>query len=75
VAFVFIRWLYKVVFAFTKTIRYKATLCYLITNQGPSWPRSYGSWIYNYMYLCNQHISPLMLWVRISIRASCTTLC
>jgi hypothetical protein len=39
---------------------------------GPSWLWSYGSWIYN--YLCNQCISPLMLWVRISIRARCTTL-
>jgi hypothetical protein len=27
---------------------------------------SYGSWIYN--YLCNQCLSPLMLWVWISIR-------
>ena len=35
-----------------------------------SW--SYGSWIYNYW--CNQCLSPLMLWVRISIRARCTTL-
>jgi hypothetical protein len=34
---------------------------------------SYGSWIYN--YLCNQYLSPLMLWVWISIRARCTTLC
>ena len=33
----------------------------------------FGSWIYN--YLCNQCLSPLMLWVRISIRARCTTLC
>ena len=33
----------------------------------------YGSWIYN--YLLNQCLSPLMLWVRISIRATCTTLC
>jgi hypothetical protein len=33
---------------------------------------SYGSWIY---YLCNQCLSPLMLRVRISIRARCTTLC
>jgi hypothetical protein len=37
------------------------------------WPWSYGSWIYNYLY--NQCLSPLMLWVRISIRARCTTLC
>ena len=36
-------------------------------------PWSYGSWIYN--YLCNQFLSRLMLWVRISIRARCTTLC
>ena len=33
---------------------------------------SYGSWIYN--YLCNWCLSPLM-WVWISIRARCTTLC
>ena len=33
---------------------------------------SYGSWIY---YLCNQCLLPLMLWVRISIRVRCTTLC
>jgi len=44
-----------------------------LISQGPSWPWSYGSWIYN--YLCNQCLSPLMLWVRISIRARCTTLC
>jgi len=42
-------------------------------SQGSSWPWSYGSWIYN--YLCNQWLSPLMLWIRISIRAWCTTLC
>ena len=40
---------------------------------GPSWPWSHGSWIYN--YLCNQCLSPLMLRVRILIRARCTTLC
>jgi len=38
-----------------------------------SWPWSYGSWIFN--YLCNQCLSPLMLWVRISITARCTTIC
>ena len=42
-------------------------------HRGPSWPWSYGSWIYN--YICNQYISPLMLYVRISIRVRCTTLC
>ena len=41
-------------------------------DKEPSWPWSYGSWIYN--YLCNQCLSPLV-WVRISIRARCTTLC
>ena len=45
----------------------------LITLLGPLWSWSYDSWIYN--YLCNQWLSPLMLWVRISIRARCTTLC
>ena len=38
-----------------------------------SLPWWYGSWIYN--YICNQYLSPLMLWVRISIRAWCKTLC
>jgi hypothetical protein len=42
-------------------------------SRRPSWPWSYGSWIYNYLW--NQGLSPLMLWVRISIRARCTTLC
>ena len=44
-----------------------------LTKRGPLWPWSYGSWIYNFP--CNQCLSPLMLWVRISIRARCTTLC
>jgi hypothetical protein len=43
-----------------------------IQYMGPSWQWSYGSWICN--YLNNQCLSPLMLWVRISIRARCTTL-
>jgi len=42
-------------------------------KRGPSWSESHGSWIYN--YLCNQFLSPLMLWVPILIRARCTTLC
>ena len=46
-------------------------LSYLV--RGLSWPWSHGSWIYNYLH--NQYLSPLMLWVRISIRARCTTLC
>ena len=43
-----------------------------IFKEGPSWSSSYGSCIYN--YLCNQCLSPLMLWIRISIRARCATL-
>jgi len=31
-----------------------------------SWSWSHGSWISNYM--CNQCISPLMMWVRASVR-------
>jgi len=46
---------------------------YYISNQGPSWSWSYGSWIYS--YLCNMCLSPLMLWVRILLRVRCTTLC
>jgi hypothetical protein len=40
---------------------------------GPSW--SYGSWIYN--YICNQCLSPLMLWVLTPPRRGVldTTLC
>ena len=39
---------------FTQTFFYK----------GPSWPWSYGSWIYS--YLCNLCLSPLKLWAWIS---------
>ena len=46
----------------------------LLSKRGEaSWSRSYGSWIYN--YLCNRCSSPLMLCVRLSIRAWSTTLC
>jgi len=47
---------------------------HLFSNKrGPSW--SYCSWIYN--YLCNQCLSPLMLWVQIPLRRGVldTTLC
>ena len=39
------------------------------------WSWLYGSWIYNYLY--NQCLSPLVLWVRISLRRGVldTTLC
>jgi len=39
-------------------------------NVGPSRSWSYGIWIYN--YLCNQCLSPLQLWVRISPMERCT---
>ena len=42
----------------------------IYSARGPSWLRSY--WIYNYPW--NQCLSPLMLWLRIYIRARCTTL-
>ena len=45
----------------------------VICLQGQSRSWLYGHWIYN--YLCNQCLSPLILWVWISIRAKCTTLC
>jgi hypothetical protein len=44
----------------------------VIPEKRLSLPWSYGSWIYN--YLCNQCLSSLMMWVRIWIRARCTTL-
>ena len=55
------------------TSRRLISLSMLYIFEGLSWPWSYGSWIYD--YLCNQCLSPLMLWVRILIRARCTTLC
>jgi hypothetical protein len=45
--------------------------CMCMTSTLGAYP--VGSWIYN--YLCNQCLSPLMLWVRIPLRARCTTLC
>ena len=44
-----------------------------INDKGSSWPWSHGSCIYNYQ--CNLCLSPLMLWVRISIMWRYTTLC
>jgi len=40
--------------------------------RGSSWSWSYGSWIYNYRYLCNQCLSSLKLWVWILLMARCT---
>ena len=41
-----------------------------ITNSGPSWSISNGSW--NCTYLWNQCLSPLKLWARILLMATCT---
>ena len=53
---------------------------FTFNSEGPSWSWSYGSWIYNYMYLCNHCLSPLTLWGRTPLRRSVldttfTTLC
>ena len=47
----------------------------ILQDKGPLWPWSYGSWIYN--YLCNQCLSSLTLWLRISLWRGVldTTLC
>jgi len=37
--------------------------CCGLCDKGSWWSWSYGSWICN--YLCNQCLSPLMLWGRI----------
>ena len=42
------------------------------TSRGPLWSCSYGSWIYNYLWLCNHYLSPLKLWVWIPLMARCT---
>ena len=60
------------VFFFGSTLNIHIQFLYHV----PSWPWSYGNWIYN--YLCNQCLSPLTLWVRILLMArQCTraTLC
>ena len=45
-----------------------------IKTEWPSWPWSYGSWIYTTTYaICAYHL--WMLWVRILLRPRCTTLC
>ena len=66
----YIYWFFKINYIFfdLPLVTYSSQLL-----EGPSWPWSYGSWTYN--YLCNQYLSPLMLWVRFSIRSMCTTVC
>ena len=51
------------------------TRIYPVLGRRTSWLWSYGSWIYKYLY--NQCLSPLTLWVRISLMQCVldTTLC
>jgi hypothetical protein len=42
------------------------SMVFSYVQEGPSWSWSNGSLIYN--YLCNQWLSPLMLWFRIPLR-------
>ena len=48
---------------------------FMLFNRGVSWSWTYGSLVYN--YICNQCLSPLTSWVRISLKRSVldTTLC
>jgi hypothetical protein len=57
----------SIYFHFLNHFKIRYYLHHLKEASGPSLSRSYGSWIYK--YLCK------MLWVRIRIRARCTTLC
>ena len=52
---------------------FKPVVCGRFGRLHNRWIIIISCWIYN--YLSNQCLSPLMLWVRISIRARCTTLC
>ena len=61
--------IYNHFFFFYSTMHY---LPFSILIWGPSWPWSYGSWIYNYQ--CNRCLSSHMLWVRLPLRVRCTTL-
>ena len=56
---------YFLCYACSYLFKYNELICFYILK--------YGSWIYNYH--CNQCLSPLMLWIPISIRVRCTTLC
>ena len=55
---------------FKCTLYFEHIIHLTIQSKGPLLLWSYDSWIYN--YLCNQCLSPLTLWVRISLMARCT---
>ena len=64
-----ILWIY--IFLFSKRARTCVPYSSSIFLKEPSWRDR--NWIYN--YLRNRCLSPLIVWVRISIRVRCTTLC
>ena len=59
---------------YVQCILYKITWA-TNTSEPSWWSWSYGSWIYN--YLCNQCLTPLLLWFRFPLRRGVldTTLC
>ena len=59
---------------YLKTMRwYLSIISHFSLTEGQSWSWFYGSLTYN--YLCNLCLSRPMLWVRIPLKARCTTLC
>ena len=71
--FLYQKWLLMIVcFTVIVVLYHPVTGIVFLMVETVIWPWSYGSCIYN--YLCNQWL-PLMLWVRIPLRARCTTLC
>ena len=68
-------WSYILIYLLTHVLLFSSHLAMLAINAMLTFTNHliYGSWIYN--YLCNQWLSPLVLWVRIPLRARCTTLC
>jgi len=65
-------WLHTIYIIYKYNILLTCLCCSIMgfysTFSKPSWSWSYGSWIYN--YLCNQYLSPLTLWARITLMAS-----
>ena len=60
-----LNFIFSILLAMLKTCKWSYIF---ISEKGLSWSWSYGSWIYNYR--CNQWLSPLKLWVWITLRWS-----
>ena len=64
-----LQWLHILVRILLNNTIYNSIINLLYYNfkscQRPSWSWSYIGWVYN--YLCNQYLSPLTLWVRITL--------